>query len=409
MKYSTIIICLFVALSCSIDGEAIIANDTVDETTISIQEATDNLNQFIRSVYGDTRSSDSLFATSISSTIKVKDLFCETKSIDMNLNPDDPCVYLFNNENHNGCAVVSANKKIKPDIIAVIEKGYITDDFIVHGESASFSEKNLSVFLKELLLNSLSYVSDNTIKQSDEEINTRSNDTLCVVAPFFPNWWNQWAPFNNYCPANCPAGCVAVAASMAVTYLKRNDLPFLLYGRVIDFSEIQDAYKPYNLTYDYVSYGMRDTIAWIISCIGQSLHTTYSSTGSNSDLVKVANYLDSLGYNASRKLNFKVSYATSMLPQGKPIVMTGFSNVFFANGHSWLVDGIYQYWDMGGSPKYTLLHCNWGWGGLGNGYYSSKAFTPNSGSKMWSPYNGPAISPADSLHDHNYYHRTVVY
>ena len=73
MKYSTIIICLFVALSCSIDGEAIIANDTVDETTISIQEATDNLNQFIRSVYGDTRSSDSLFATSISSTIKVKD------------------------------------------------------------------------------------------------------------------------------------------------------------------------------------------------------------------------------------------------------------------------------------------------------------------------------------------------
>ena len=180
MKYSTIIICLFVALSCSIDGEAIIANDTVDETTISIQEATDNLNQFIRSVYGDTRSSDSLFATSISSTIKVKDLFCETKSIDMNLNPDDPCVYLFNNENHNGCAVVSANKKIKPDIIAVIEKGYITDDFIVHGESASFSEKNLSVFLKELLLNSLSYVSDNTIKQSDEEINTRSNDTLCV-------------------------------------------------------------------------------------------------------------------------------------------------------------------------------------------------------------------------------------
>lgn len=48
------------------------------------------------------------------------------------------------------------------------------------------------------------------------------------------------------------------------------------------------------------------------------------------------------------------------LDLSKPILFSGFSDTYGNGGHAWNIDG-YQS---------NNLHCNWGWGGYNNGYYS---------------------------------------
>ena len=48
------------------------------------------------------------------------------------------------------------------------------------------------------------------------------------------------------------------------------------------------------------------------------------------------------------------------LDQNKPILFSGFSDSYGNGGHAWNIDG-YQG---------NNLHCNWGWGGWNNGYFS---------------------------------------
>ena len=404
--------------------EVILPDTDMIDNSITIDEALANLNYFNRCL----ETSQPEFVRSIELVSKeVSDIqsvyphsvIDMTRSAAMSVNDTQPLVYVVNYKNDEGFVILSADKRLSGEVIAVTEKGNMDNNLMILCKSdINNSQSEFPVFLKEFLSNyieSCLYSAKFDIdRNAHSNIDTKSG-SLVQVLPFFTNWWGQWSPFNNYCPVDngikCPAGCVAVATSMAVTYLKRNFTSTLLYGRSIDYSSLQNAYRvPMGQTTpDYVDSSTRDVIAWVVHSIGQSVHTSYHDDASSAELTDVANYLDSLGYDASRKLNFKVSYATSMLPAGKPIIMSGYSNALFANGHAWIVDGINQYFAHPADDEIrTMLHCNWGWDGIGNGYFYDDAFCPlDHGSVSY--FDGRFVTEDDGVHNHNYYHRTVVY
>lgn len=50
-------------------------------------------------------------------------------------------------------------------------------------------------------------------------------------------------------------------------------------------------------------------------------------------------------------------------------------------GHAWVSDGCYFCVDAGDRNKITetYLHCDWGYGGSGNGYFSRSVFSSTEG------------------------------
>ena len=66
------------------------------------------------------------------------------------------------------------------------------------------------------------------------------------------------------------------------------------------------------------------------------------------------------------------------LENGCPIFISATSKVI--NGHAWVIDGyikrFYKQNPDSALKSQTLVHCNWGWGGLCNGYFISGVFKP---------------------------------
>jgi hypothetical protein len=79
-----------------------------------------------------------------------------------------------------------------------------------------------------------------------------------------------------------------------------------------------------------------------------------------------------------------------MLRTDRPVFMGAISDWF--GGHAWVIDGSLQRkrtlrfefaedGDVSTREEYTpvMLHCNWGWGGKCDGYYTSGVFNLSGG------------------------------
>ena len=107
--------------------------------------------------------------------------------------------YIFNSTDGKGFAIVAAEDEL-PEIIGYSATGHI--------DSQSMPDA-----LKLFLDSYSQYVEDirNGIAVASDYSATRSSDLPAEVEPMVKTQWNQPAPYNKYCPDDCPAGCVAVA------------------------------------------------------------------------------------------------------------------------------------------------------------------------------------------------------
>lgn len=73
---------------------------------------------------------------------------------------------------------------------------------------------------------------------------------------------------------------------------------------------------------------------------------------------------------------YKEELVLASLDKGKPVFMSAVAALF--SGHAWVVDGYIKrkYVSNTGIIKKqeTLVHCNWGWHGMCNGYFTSGIF-----------------------------------
>lgn len=192
--------------------------------------------------------------------------------------------------------------------------------------------------------------------------------------------FNQTPPFNKYCPGTgnnkAIVGCPAVSMAQAMTVQQypaqpqgKNSYSCAGYGLL----EINyDAEKPYN--WDNILHGRNDQYdeaARLLYHCGVSVNMNYGPDGSGIPSNEVSRWINALannfGYNKDDlKYYWRTSYrgdwealVLNELNAGRAVIYNAIDSKGHY-GHSFNVDG-YR------GDKY--YHLNWGWGGVGNGYF----------------------------------------
>ena len=194
---------------------------------------------------------------------------------------------------------------------------------------------------------------------------------------------DQSAPFNNYCPSfygqQTLVGCVAVGMAQAMMVQGYPAKPVGKYSyncsntgwHYINYDE-EPAYD-WDAIYASPNTGNYDEIARLLYHCGVSVGMSYGLDASGAATAIVAEALvRNFGYNKdvvrySIMLPDKEEWLDMLLDeleQGRAVVYHGQCDI---GGHCWNIDG----WNQ----ATQMVHCNWGWSGYGNGYFSLENMT----------------------------------
>lgn len=221
--------------------------------------------------------------------------------------------------------------------------------------------------------------------------------------------WHQNKPFNNLCPIRsqwgfgkmrpAPAGCVPIALAQIMAYHefpksflaisepnsnneKKEYLEFdwKEVKKVCNYKEIYDCNDSTNNEKNFLA-------ALLLKIIGDDVISIYRfawAFGLPSDAKK---FLEKVGYKnveLYRGKKLMKEKILEMLKSRKPVFIAAVSDLW--DGHAWVIDGYQRYYDR--TDYYSkfdkiistsfdtkdYLHCNFGWGGQCDGYYSAWLF-----------------------------------
>ena len=220
--------------------------------------------------------------------------------------------------------------------------------------------------------------------------------TYQPVAEILTTKWNQSAPYNNYAPSlklyngeKAPAGCVAIAMAQVMNhhqYPASAEFIGYYYQEGVSDEEYQgnvnSTYSwPYKDVYNYyyeegsneaikVSGSLREgnLVATLCRDCAYAVNMTYTYDGSGAPTYNLPQeMIDYFAYSEVGCHFYDRSIYTSdewhalvynELMRGYPIIYSGYKPN--GGGHAFVVDGI----DAEG-----LVHVNWGWAGLHNGFF----------------------------------------
>ena len=196
------------------------------------------------------------------------------------------------------------------------------------------------------------------------------------VAPLIHVNWNQSAPYNKYCPMEkALVGCVAVAMSQAMSVNRYPDRPVgsisyrsPTYGTLsINFDE----QKAYNWADIMSGANNKDEVARLLMHAGMAVEMDYGEEGSGVPISQLGRIVTALTKNFKypntvrliRRDTYNGDWAQLLkneLNAGRAVIYNGL-DTRNSSGHSFNVDGY---------NAEGLFHCNWGWGGYADSYFS---------------------------------------
>ena len=301
--------------------------------------------------------------------------------------------YIFNVGNNQGFVIVSGDDRTNP-ILGYSQEGYFDE------AKAPANMKNwLGEYAQQIAL--LDKVEPAMLKSVIAAPRATSVvDTRNSIAPLITTKWDQATPYWNECPQFMNSddeadgyelaytGCVATSMSQLMNFYKYPEqtsqvIPaysFTYSDGNYNYSTVQMPELPIT-TFDWAH--MRDTytgaedkvytsaVAHLMFYVGCALKSQYgvSATGAYTDDIPKAFGL--FGYGS--KLAYRNDYTQEVwdnmvyqeLAAGRPMIYNGTAGS--GGGHSFICDG-YEYGNY--------FHINWGWGGMGNGYFQLAIMNP---------------------------------
>lgn len=284
------------------------------------------------------------------------------------------CFYVFSQGTNRGFVIVAADDR--------------ANAILGYSDTGDFDYDSMSPEAKHWLK---SYVDQIThIRKAGFAENAAPETTLDKeVKPLLGDiQWNQDSPYNDQCPAygintQCATGCVATAMAQVMYYHRwpvtgtgqHTYYPSVLGGNPLSADFGSTTYDWDNMLprYDAASsQASREAVALLMLHCGIAVDMEYStSSGATSESVPKAlatyfNYDKGIAYRT--RDNYSNSEWDEVirheLDNGRPIVALGRSS---AGGHAFVFDGY---------DKNGLVHVNWGWSGMSNGYFRTTALTP---------------------------------
>lgn len=298
-------------------------------------------------------------------------------------NSDDPIVYIVPLEN-GGSAIVGADVRMQP-VYAVLESTTLTSDDIL---LSSIDSTNTDV------TNMVSEMLNRTILSDIDNINSRGMDsielkpfdmyrydtlTISIQAPLLRTKWHQQSPFNALCQGK-PAGCAPVALAQ-IFY--RHRWPNSLGGETFNWDLMKLAEYYYNNP-NYINPTGAYEAAKFIRKIGDAIKADYT-TNSNQTTAKpidVLAFFRTSPFNVNPTLQqYNIDKIKVILNDSLPIITFGIDS-HNQRAHTWVIDGYkYQKITISNVLAQTeqilwvnLVHCNYGWQGQCDGYYTSGVF-----------------------------------
>lgn len=222
----------------------------------------------------------------------------------------------------------------------------------------------------------------------------RTTTTVEAIAPMLKTKWGQGYPFNIYCPADersgqggktCLTGCTSTAIAQVMYYHRHPQRPegsvFYYDGkqskwREMDFDK-QPAFNWDMMAEEYGSTPMAEqcmAVGKLLECVTMASKVDFGADVSLADTkASVKRMADHFGYSDESVHYDRADYDDDAwnklmmdeLRQGRPVIYSGRNTTM---GHAFVCDGC----DQSG-----LIHINWGWKGLSDGYYSLSDLNPD--------------------------------
>lgn len=287
-----------------------------------------------------------------------------------------PAVYVFSSDVA-GFIIASADDSILP--------------LLGYSETGNFVADNLPPAMSAWLDDYVAQI------QSQRKITTNLGSNLSTrsdwapVGPLVKTRWDQENPYNEDCwlimgdsKIQCPTGCVATAMAQVMNYFQypevgQGSIAYQPYGNAQGYS-INFAEQPFDWANMLDSYEEGDytpeeasAVAYLMKACGYSVRMLYSQTGSGADDFEILNALYTyFKYSPQSQFAIRSFYSDD---EWKELLYTHLSTVGPAvyngrasfGGHSFVCDG----YDGEG-----YFHFNWGWSGLGDGYFLLGSLNP---------------------------------
>ncbi len=277
-----------------------------------------------------------------------------------------------------GWAIVSAQSASTP-IIGYNTKG----EFATPTPMSALLDFNARIITARAKDNMAEHKGWMRIKQR-KAINEEYTNTTPDVAPLIKVNLNQSFPFNMYCPLidgfSSVTGCVAVGMAQAMMVQAYPPRPYGQHSYTSNNSGIISIDYDAEPAYDWETMltceksNNYNDVARLAYHAGVAINMRYGlmdGSGANTELVADA-LIEHFGYDK------KTVYYSSKCPDdnewlekilnelvhGRAVIYGGVSEVI---GHCWNIDGWKQ--------STQMVHCNWGWAGIGNGYFSLENMT----------------------------------
>ena len=279
------------------------------------------------------------------------------------------------------------------DDAAIPVLGYSTDDDLALDNIAPATRQWLDDYQRQILQireKGLTATAEIAAKWQSLATDTKASRSI-VVGPLIAAKWNQSQFYNDLCPADenapfgygghVPNGCVALAMAMVIHYYRypTTGQGSHSYHSHYGYHSVNFAQQVYN--YDVMPFSLlkrNNEIAKLIYHCGIAVDMDYAAEGSGAQTMDLKNAMKNYykydseiayasreswnGWGGSGGSNYTdeqwIELLKENLDQRYPIIYSGSSE---EGGHAFLCDG---YDDA------TLFHFNWGWGGVGNGFYS---------------------------------------
>lgn len=215
--------------------------------------------------------------------------------------------------------------------------------------------------------------------------------TYVSAGPLLKTTWNQGAPYNMYIPyCTCNTcvqnnwslrpwvGCTNVATGQVIAYFGKF-VANTQENKNIDFDAITKQPIPTALT--------KNQIAHFLHEVAVRNKSRFGHTSTPASEVNAYNLLLECGYKCDyvKGPAEKERLKQHIFYQKSPCIYVGFRDS--GSGHAWVIDGY-----VSSDPE--QFHCNWGWGGLSDG---------------WADYNTMTIPENQSQSESFYKYNKTIY
>lgn len=383
---SILVGCLFMACNQN-DFIPNAGNQVATNHRISIEQAKSNALNFVNKVNSTTRNgSTKTFEISDVQAISLTQNSTRSAGDSISL---DTLLYIVNFADSAGFVIAGTDDREDP-IYAYIEEGNYS------WEDADTLNQGFIAFLYALL-ESKSYDYQRDVEIIPGESGGGGGGGIPnrfeVMSPLLVTKWSQNRPYNTYTP-NGYTGCVVTAISQICSFLEAP----------------ADVHWSYNYTNGSatMNWGMiktecignggaptstADQVAHLMRSLGLAFGAEYESEGTGVDSDDAIEYMQNVGHNVSDLDDYDVNNVVNSLKSGNKIVyMRGYARYYhvglvfrkYVDGHAWVVDGYIN--EVKNNKQSYYLHCNWGWGGIKNGYFLNNVFN----AEQNPPYNDNA-------------------